>query len=61
LRAIFETRPLGDWLDLFDGEDVAAGPVVTHHEAASMYGAAVGAPPPRLGEHTETWRRDLGV
>src|SRR5262252_278329 len=29
LAAVFETRPLAEWLELFDGEDVCVGPVAT--------------------------------
>jgi alpha-methylacyl-CoA racemase len=35
LAAIFQARPLGEWLDLFDAEDVCVGPVATIAEAAS--------------------------
>ncbi len=35
LATIFATRPLAEWLDLFEGEDVCAGPVLTLEEAAS--------------------------
>jgi alpha-methylacyl-CoA racemase len=35
LAAIFETRPLVEWLELFDAEDVCVGPVATLAEAAS--------------------------
>jgi alpha-methylacyl-CoA racemase len=35
LSGIFETRPLAEWLELFDGEDVCVGPVATVAEAAS--------------------------
>lgn len=34
LAAIFATRPLAKWLELFDKEDVCVGPVATHAEAA---------------------------
>jgi crotonobetainyl-CoA:carnitine CoA-transferase CaiB-like acyl-CoA transferase len=34
LAAVFATRPLAEWLELFDGEDVCVGPVATHAEAA---------------------------
>ena len=34
----FRTRPLADWLELFDGEDVAVGPVATLQEAAPEFG-----------------------
>jgi len=62
LSARFETRPLAEWLELFDGEDVCVGPVATLAEAAAELGAATpDARAPRLGEHTEAWRRELGV
>jgi crotonobetainyl-CoA:carnitine CoA-transferase CaiB-like acyl-CoA transferase len=35
LTAIFETRPLVEWLELLDAEDVCVGPVATLVEAAS--------------------------
>ena len=35
LAAIFESRPLAEWLELFDGEDVCVGPVATLAEAAT--------------------------
>jgi crotonobetainyl-CoA:carnitine CoA-transferase CaiB-like acyl-CoA transferase len=35
LAAIFATRPLADWLELFDAEDVCVGPVATIAEAAA--------------------------
>ena len=35
LVAIFKARPLADWLDLFESEDVCVGPVATIAEAAS--------------------------
>ena len=35
LAAIFETRSLAEWLELFDSEDVCVGPVATLAEAAS--------------------------
>ena len=62
LAAIFAARTLAEWLELFDAEDVAVGPVATLAEAADDLGA--GEPPqraPRLGEHTEEWRAELGV
>jgi len=34
LAAIFATRPLAEWLELCDGEDVCVGPVATIAEAA---------------------------
>jgi alpha-methylacyl-CoA racemase len=60
LAAIFAERPLGAWLDLFDGEDVCVGPVATLAEAAADLGATADdglAPAP--GEHTEAWRAAL--
>lgn len=35
LAAIFAARPLADWLELFDREDVCVGPVATIAEAAA--------------------------
>ena len=35
LAAVFSTRPLADWLEVFDGEDVCVGPVSTIAEAAA--------------------------
>src|SRR5436190_214868 len=63
LEQLFETRQLAEWLDLFDGEDVAVGPVATWDEAKlmSVYTAITPATPPSLGEHTVTWRRELGL
>jgi crotonobetainyl-CoA:carnitine CoA-transferase CaiB-like acyl-CoA transferase len=59
LAAILASRPLEEWLDAFDGEDVCVGPVATLAEAASD----LGTPPPgraaALGEHTEHWREEL--
>ena len=34
LAAVFATRPLAEWLELLDGEDVCVGPVATLAEAA---------------------------
>jgi crotonobetainyl-CoA:carnitine CoA-transferase CaiB-like acyl-CoA transferase len=60
LAAIFRTRPLADWLELFDGEDVMAGPVATLAEGAARFGETpTTALSPRLGEHTEQWRAEL--
>ena len=38
LAAIFEARPLAEWLELFDAEDVCVGPVATIAEAAADLG-----------------------
>jgi len=35
LAAIFEARPLAEWLELFDADDVCVGPVATLAEAAA--------------------------
>jgi len=37
LAAIFAARPLAEWLELFDGEDVCVGPVATLAEAAAEF------------------------
>jgi crotonobetainyl-CoA:carnitine CoA-transferase CaiB-like acyl-CoA transferase len=62
LAEIFACKPLGDWLQLFEGEDVAVGPVATLEEAAREFGfdSPQGAPP-EVGEHTERWRNELGL
>jgi alpha-methylacyl-CoA racemase len=54
-------RPLADWLELMDGEDVSAGPVWTIEEAAAEFGFEPGGRAPALGEHTDAWHADLGV
>jgi crotonobetainyl-CoA:carnitine CoA-transferase CaiB-like acyl-CoA transferase len=60
LATVFRSRPLTAWLDLFEGEDVMAGPVATLAEAADWLGEPVtGGTAPALGEHTERWRSDL--
>jgi alpha-methylacyl-CoA racemase len=63
LEEIFRGRPLADWLELFDGEDVCAGPVATLREASREFGGPPRekAPAPKLGEHTEAWRAELGL
>ncbi|MDQ5822349.1 MAG: CoA transferase [Actinomycetota bacterium] len=38
LEARIRERPLAEWLELFDGEDVCAGPVSTLEEAAEEFG-----------------------
>jgi alpha-methylacyl-CoA racemase len=61
LAAIFAARTLADWLELFESEDVAVGPVATLEEAAGDVGNGESpAPVPRLGQHTEEWRAELG-
>jgi crotonobetainyl-CoA:carnitine CoA-transferase CaiB-like acyl-CoA transferase len=61
LAAEFGARPLVDWLELFDGEDVCVGPVATLAEAATEFGGSTGLPSARIGEHTPAWRRELGL
>ena len=59
LAARLRERPLADWLELLDGEEVCAGPVATLAEARAEFGTT---PPGRaadLGEHTEAWRAQL--
>jgi alpha-methylacyl-CoA racemase len=62
LERVLASRPLADWLELFDGEDVSAGPVLTLEEATAEFssGQQLGAAP-RLGEHTQAWRTELGL
>jgi len=38
LSSVFASRPLAEWLELFDGEDVCVGPVSTLEEAAAEFG-----------------------
>jgi crotonobetainyl-CoA:carnitine CoA-transferase CaiB-like acyl-CoA transferase len=60
LAAVFRARPLSEWLELFDGEDIMAGPVWTLAEAATRFGEpSPSGPPPALGEHTDLWRSEL--
>jgi alpha-methylacyl-CoA racemase len=61
LSAIFRTKPLPHWVELFDGEDVCAGPVRTREEAAAEFAGAPLGPAPALGEHTEAWRTELSL
>lgn len=66
VAAVIAARTLGDWLDVFEGEDVCAGPVWTVEEAAAEFsdypsnsllqGRGAG-----LGEHTAAWRAELGL
>jgi crotonobetainyl-CoA:carnitine CoA-transferase CaiB-like acyl-CoA transferase len=60
LAATFATRPLEEWLRMFDGEDVCAGPVATLDEGALEFGDTSHGAGPALGEHTERWRAELG-
>jgi alpha-methylacyl-CoA racemase len=61
LASSFRKRTLREWLDLFEGEDVMAGPVWTLQEAADSFGEPdTDERPPALGEHTERWRTPFG-
>jgi alpha-methylacyl-CoA racemase len=61
LASLFASRTLADWLELFEGEDVAVGPIATLEEGAREFGSeAPGGRAPALGEHTGLWRRELG-
>ena len=61
LATAIAARPLQEWLELLDGEDVCAGPVWTIDEAAGEFGREPGEPAAALGEHTEAWRAELGL
>ena len=39
LAGAIAARPLAEWLELFDGEDVCVGPVATLEEGAREFGA----------------------
>ena len=58
---IVAARTLAGWLALFDTEDVCAGPVWTLEEGAAEFGGEPTGRPPKLGEHTDAWRRELGL
>ena len=57
---VFAAHPLATWLELFDGEDVSVGPVLTLEQAAREFGGEVPGRAPRLGEQTDAWRAELG-
>ena len=59
LAAVFASRPLATWLELFDGEDVCVGPVATLTEAATAFGEGTALPSAPVGQHTEAWRAEL--
>jgi alpha-methylacyl-CoA racemase len=61
LAGIFATRTLGDWLAHFGDEDVCVGPVATRAEASATFGGPAHAAAATLGEHTERWRKELGL
>jgi crotonobetainyl-CoA:carnitine CoA-transferase CaiB-like acyl-CoA transferase len=59
LERALAARSLAEWLELFDGEDVCAGPVWTLAEAAPEFGSGEPLLAPRLGEHTAAWRAEV--
>jgi crotonobetainyl-CoA:carnitine CoA-transferase CaiB-like acyl-CoA transferase len=59
LESVFARRPLQEWLQLFDGEDVCVGPVASLAEAAAELGQAVVLPSAPVGQHTDAWRAEL--
>jgi crotonobetainyl-CoA:carnitine CoA-transferase CaiB-like acyl-CoA transferase len=61
LERVFSSRPLKDWLAMLDNDDVCVGPVATLAEAAADLGAPQPAPAASPGEHTQSWRRELGL
>jgi crotonobetainyl-CoA:carnitine CoA-transferase CaiB-like acyl-CoA transferase len=61
LAKVFSTRPLAEWLRLFDDEDVCVGPVATRAEAAAAFGAPTGEHAAAAGEHTADWHLELGL
>lgn len=60
LEAALAARPLAEWVELFDGEDVCVGPVRTHEEASEFAPPKL-PPPPELGEHNDAWQRELDL
>jgi alpha-methylacyl-CoA racemase len=62
LTTLFRSRDFSDWWALFEGQDVCVGPVATLEHASREFGTTrTGASAPRLGEHTEVWREELGL
>ena len=61
LAAAFATRPLADWLALFEHEDVCVGPVATLEEAALDFSEPDVGHAPAVGEHTGSLRSELGL
>ncbi len=61
LAEAIAARPLDEWLELLDGEDVSAGPVWTIEEAAAEFGSDPAGAAPALGEHTGAWRAELDL
>lgn len=61
LSDVFSKQTLEHWLDVFANEDVCVGPVSTLAEADAAFGARSTGDAPSLGEHTNAWRRELGL
>jgi len=61
LASILASRPLAEWLALFEQEDVCVGPVATLAEAAEDLRTPAPGRAPALGEHTGAWSRELGI
>jgi crotonobetainyl-CoA:carnitine CoA-transferase CaiB-like acyl-CoA transferase len=61
LAARLHERPLAEWLELLDREEVCAGPVAAPAEAAREFGAAPHGEAAALGEHTDAWRQELAA
>ena len=62
LATAFGRRPLAEWLELFDNEDVCVGPVATRAEAAAEFGSPPSADDDvALGAHTAAWRAAVGA
>lgn len=61
LAAIFATRTLAAWLELFGDEDVAVGPVATLAEGAAAFGVRAEASSGAIGKDTTAWREELGI
>ena len=59
LGAAFAARPLAEWLQRFDGEDVCVGPVATLAEGAAAFGERTVLPSAAIGQHTDAWRAEL--
>ena len=61
IAVMIAQRPLREWLEQFDREDVCVGPVATLEEAARELGVEPLAPARVLGELTDRWRAELGL
>lgn len=62
LSDLFRSRPLDEWLALFQHEDVCVGPVSTRVEAHARFGLPpLAADDEPLGARTAAWRAELGL